>query len=152
VAEHPRTPLAWEVSAWAHFEKFNYSGGLNDLTQLIRSLPRGKLGDPERRALLLAGRLREFAASLPADRRPSAPAIEALDAAVLATDAESMRVFQQGRDAVRAVLSDFDRKTLATADVDEQRKLKFDRMALRYYVSYPLEAAAQQAIAGLDAE
>ena len=32
VADHPRTSLAWELMGWAHFDKLNFSGGINDLT------------------------------------------------------------------------------------------------------------------------
>src|SRR5258706_9677998 len=62
VAQNPKTPLAWEVSAWARFEKLNYAGGVSDLTQLIRNLPSGPLPDAEKRALSWVGRLREVSA------------------------------------------------------------------------------------------
>jgi eukaryotic-like serine/threonine-protein kinase len=152
VAQNPKTPLAWEVSAWARFEKLNYAGGVSDLTQLVRNLPSGTLPDAEKRALSWVGRLREFAAAGAApERRPPPAAIDALDAAVVARGADVQKLYQQGRDAARVVVANFDRQ-VAAADADGQLKLRFDRVKLSHYASFSLEAAAQQVVASLDAE
>jgi hypothetical protein len=153
VADHPRTPLAWELMAWAHFDKLNFSGGLNDLAQLVRNLPEGKLSDNDRRALVWAGRLREFAGTAAApDRRPGSSAIADLDRAITERGTEAVAAFEQGREAARAVANDFDKKAKDATDSNEQLRLKFERQTLRHYVSFSLESAAQQAVAGLDAD
>ncbi|HZN34971.1 MAG TPA: protein kinase [Pirellulaceae bacterium] len=152
VAQYPRTPLAWEVSAWARFEKLNFTGGISDLTQMIRNLPEGTLPDADRRAIPWVGRLREFAANAASvDRRPPPAAIEALDAAVATRSEDVQMLYRQGREAVSQIIQDFDRRVLA-ADPNEQIKIKLDRVALRHYTAFSLEAASQQALATLDVE
>jgi hypothetical protein len=152
VAQHPRTPLAWEVSAWGRYEKLNYGGGLADLVQLVKNLPQGKLPESERRAISWVGRLREFsaAAASPA-RRPPQATIDALDAAIANRGGEIAELYEQGRAAVREVGRDFDRR-IAAADDSEQRRLRVDRWNLRHYASFSLESAAQQVVAAMDAE
>jgi serine/threonine-protein kinase len=152
VAQNPKMLLAWEVSAWARFEKLNYAGGINDLTQLVRNLPPGSVPEDVKRAIPWIGRLRQFAAVGAApERRPPAAAIDALDAAIGKQSSEIQTLYRQGRDAVFSVIADFD-KQFASADTTEQLRLKFDRVSLRHYASFSLEGAAQQAVAGLDVE
>lgn len=152
VAQNPKLPIAWEVRAWAHFDKLNYSGGINDLALLIRNLPAGPLPESLRRAIPWVGRLREFSASVAApDRRPAAAAIEALDAAVVARGPDVIKLYQQGHSDVKKVIAEFDRQ-IASADSTEQLRLKFDRLSVRHYASFSLEAAAQQALATLEAD
>jgi hypothetical protein len=63
-----------------------------------------------------------------------------------------MAAFEQGREAARAIATEFDKKVQATGDPNEQLRLKFDRQSLRHYASFSLESAAQQAVATLDIE
>jgi hypothetical protein len=153
VAQNPKLPIAWEVRAWAHFDKLNYSGGVNDLAQFINNLPAGPLPQTARRAIPWVGKLREFSAAVVAsDRRPPAAAIESLDAAVAAKGGEVARLYQQGQADVKKVIADFDRQIAAATDSTEQLRLKFDRQSLRHYASFSLDAAAQQALATLEGE
>ena len=153
VAQNPKLPIAWEVRAWAHFDKLNYSGGINDLAQLIRNLPSGTLPEPIKRAIPWVGKLREFSAAVAApDRRPPAAAIEALDAAVVAKGGEVVKLYQQGQADVKRIIADFDRQIAAATDPTEQARLRVDRLSVRHYASFSLEAAAQQALATLEAE
>jgi hypothetical protein len=154
VVDHPKTSLAWEVSAWIRFDQLKYVSGMSDLLQLVQNLPTERLSDADRRAILLAGRLREFAGGIEhaPDRRVPAAAVNALDAAVRARGPEVVALFEQGRNAARSVIADFNRKMEAATDSSEQLRIKYDRQQLRHYVTYSLESAAQQAIAMLEVE
>ncbi len=153
VAEHPSQSLAWEVSAWGRFEKYNYNGGLNDLTQMMQNLAGDKLTDADRRAVLLAGRLREFCGGVEhsPERRPSVGAISGLDAAAN-TRADVKALYEQGRAAVRATIADFQKRIEAATDTSEQAKLRVEKSQVRSHMSYTWESAAQQAMAQIDVE
>jgi serine/threonine-protein kinase len=152
--DHPKQSLAWEISAWSKFEKYNYSGGLNDLVQLMQNLPSEKLNEADRRAVLLAGRLREFSAAVDhqADRRPPAAVIAALDAAVNSRGAEVKSLFDQGRSHVRTIIAEFQRKIDAASEPSDINRLKLERTQVRNYVTYSWESAAQLAISSLDVD
>jgi hypothetical protein len=152
--EHPKQSLAWEISAWGKFEKYNYSGGLNDLVQLMQNVPSEKLSESDRRAVLLAGRLREFSAGVEhqGDRRPPAAIIAALDAAVNARGPEVKALFEQGRSHVRTIIAEFQKKIEAASEPSDQNRLKLERAQVRNYVTYSWEAAVQLAIANLDVD
>ena len=90
------------------------------------------------------------ALALPADRKPAAAAIAALDAAVAARDAKAGELFEQGRGAAREVLADFDRRIAAATEASSLNQLKYERWQLRHYASYSCEAAAQEVLAHLD--
>ena len=154
VVDHPKTSLAWEVSAWIRFDQLKYASGMSDLLQLVQNLPSERLSDADRRAVLLAGRLREFAGGIEhaADRRVPSAAVSVLDAAVQARGPEVVALFEQGRNSARAVIADFNRKMEAAPDSSEQLRIKYDRQQLRHYVTYSLDSAAQQAIAMLEVE
>jgi hypothetical protein len=152
--EQPKQSLAWEISAWGKFEKYNYSGGLNDLVQLMQNLPSEKLSEADRRAVLLAGRLREFSAGVEhqGDRRPPAAVIAALDAAVNTRGPEVRALFDQGRSHVRAIIADFQKKIEAASEPSDVNRLKLERAQVRNYVTYSWESAAQLAISSLDVD
>jgi hypothetical protein len=61
-------------------------------------------------------------------------------------------LYEQGRNAARGVIADFNRKMETAPDASEQLRIKYDRQQLRHYVTYPLDSAAQQAIAMLEVE
>lgn len=149
--ERPATPLAWEASAWAKFEKRSYAEGLADLTQLLRHLPADAPEETMLRVLPWIGRLRELSAvALPADRKPPVAAIAALDSAVAARGAKASELFEQGRGAAREVLADFDRRIAAASEASEIPRLKLERWQLRHHASFSCQAAAQEVLAHLD--
>ena len=151
LVERPATPLAWEASAWAKFEKRLYAEGLADLTQLLRHLPADAPEETTMRIFPWIGRLRELSAlALPADRKPPAAAIAALDAAVTARGAKASELFEQGRGAAREVLADFDRRIAAATEASNINQLKFERWQLRHHASFSCEAAAQEVLTHLE--
>jgi hypothetical protein len=155
VAEHPSQSLAWEASAWGRFEKFNYNGGLNDLTQMIQNLPSDKLSETDKRAVHVAGRLREFCGGgieHNADRRPSVGAISGLDAAVNARGADVKAIYEQGRAIVRASIADYQKRADAAEDASSQTRLRIEKTQVKNHVPYTWESAAQQAILQIDVE
>jgi serine/threonine-protein kinase len=149
LAAHPSSLVGWEASAWAKFEKLNYTGGVADLAELVKRLPAGELSDSLRRAIPWVGRLREFAgAAVAPERRASGASLAALDAAVAKRGGEVARLYQEGRAATAAVIANFDRQA-AAATPDEQAKLSLERRHLRHYASFSCETAVQEVLAGL---
>ncbi len=149
LAAHPSSLIGWEASAWAKFEKLNYTGGVADLAEAVKRLPPGDLPDPVRRVIPWIGRLREFAgAGVAPDRRPSAAALAALDAAVAKRGGEVAKLYAEGRQAVQAVLADFDRQA-AMGSADDKAQLALERRHVRHYASFSCETAVQEVLAGL---
>jgi len=149
LAAHPASLVGWEASAWAKFEKLNYTGGVADLAEVVKRLPAGTLPDSIKRVIPWIGRLREFAASgVAPDRRPSAASVAALDAAVAKRGGEVAKLYGEGRQAVQAVIADFDRQA-AMGTADEQAKLSLERRHLRHYASFSCEAAVQEVLANM---
>jgi serine/threonine-protein kinase len=149
LAAHPAAIIGWEASAWAKFEKLNYTGGVADLAEAVKRLPAGDLPEPVRRAIPWIGRLREFAAAgVAPERRASAASIAALDGAVAKRGGEVAKLFEEGRQAVRTVIANFDRQA-AMGTADEQAKLSLERRHLRHYASFSCETAVQEVLAGL---
>jgi hypothetical protein len=149
LAAHPSSLVGWEASAWAKFEKLNYTGGVADLAEFIKRLPAGELPDSLRRTIPWIGRLREFAgAGVAPERRPPAASLSALDAAVARRGGEVATLYAEGRDDSRAVIANFDRQA-ATATPDGQAKIALERRQLRHYASFSCESAVQEVLAGL---
>lgn len=152
--QKPATPVAWEASAWAKFERRTYQEGMSDLVQLLKHLPADSSAagaEGKARVLPWIGRLREFCAqALPADRRPSAAALAALDAAIAARSNEEKKLMAEGRDAVREVLADFDRRLADATETNAQVQLRYERWQLRHHASLSCEALVQQVLARLD--
>jgi len=149
LAAHPAALIGWEASAWAKFEKLNYTGGVADLAEAVKRLPAGQLPDSVRRAIPWMGRLREFAAAgVAPERRASAASLAALDAAVSKRGGDVATLFEEGRQAVRTVIANFDRQA-AMGTADEQAKLALERRHLRHYASFSCETAVQEVLAGL---
>ena len=149
LAAHPTTLIGWEASAWAKFEKLNYTWGVADLAQVVKHLPADPLPDPVRRAIPWIGRLREFAgAGVAPERRPAAATLTALDAAIAKRGGDVAKLYGEGRQAVKGVIAEFDRQaSMGTAD--EQAKLSLERRHLRHYASFSCETAVQEVLAGL---
>jgi serine/threonine-protein kinase len=151
VIARPATPIAWEASAWAKFEKRTYADGFADLAQLVRYLPEEVSDETAARLFPWIGRLREYSAlALPADKKPAAAAIPALDAAILARTDKAKELFEQGRSAARDVMAEFDRKIAAATEASTINQLKYERWQLRHYASFSCEAAALDVLAHLD--
>jgi serine/threonine-protein kinase len=151
VIERPATLLAWEASAWAKYEKRLFADGAADLVQLVRYLPEELPGETADRVFPWVGRLREYSAlALPADKKPNAAAIAALDAAVSNRSDKARELFEQGRAAARETMADFDRKIAAATEAATINQLKYERWQLRHYASFSGEAAALEVLAHLD--
>jgi serine/threonine protein kinase len=148
LSQHPDSALGWEASAWAKFENLNFSGGVADLTQLVRNLPADPLPAAKHTTVVQAGMLREFAESAAADRRVGRETLAALDAAVARRSGEVAKLFAEGRKAVQADLADFDRRA-ATAGGAEKAQLMLERKSLAKYAAFSCEAAMQEVLAGL---
>jgi uncharacterized protein YukE len=82
------------------------------------------------------------------ERRASAASIAALDGAVAKRGGEVAKLFEEGRQAVRTVIANFDRQA-AMGTADEQAKLSLERRHLRHYASFSCETAVQEVLAGL---
>ncbi len=140
--------------AWARFDRRTYQPGVDELAAVVAAIPPPKKpGQPYTDALEQAfywiGQLREFAA-VAAEPRPSAPSLEALDAAVAQHGPDALRFYEQGQTKSRQVAADFDRQiaeSLAPADV---ARLKIERHRLVHYVDFPFDRIAREILAGLD--
>jgi serine/threonine-protein kinase len=142
--------------AWLSFEEFKYPVGV---TQLVDGLKRIKpLKDPNapypevvQRAFTWIGQLREFAAKAATEnRRPSAAALEALDAAIAEHGADAQRCYQAGKAKSQAVMDGFDQKIRASEDTGERLRLGIERRQLPRYATFPFEDAKQDILGGLD--
>ncbi len=153
-AEKPDLLLPLEVLAWLRFERRLYPAGIDDLTELMSKIPRPKKPKEALPAELVylfpwVGRLREFAAMV--DERPvPEPSLARLDAAVAAHGAEAVKLYEQGREATRAVASDFDAKAASATDEATRAKLKIDRRQVAAYAVFPFDDAVQAILAGMD--
>ncbi|HEX5106553.1 MAG TPA: protein kinase [Pirellulaceae bacterium] len=150
VVARPATPLAWEASAWAKFEKRAYADGLRDLVWLLQHLPEDVPDDMAARIFPWIGRLREFSAlALPADKRPNS-AIALLDAEMLKRGVAESKLFDEGRAKTRLILAEMDQRIATATEPATINQLKYERWQLRHHASFSCERAAQEVLAHLD--
>ncbi|HZZ73389.1 MAG TPA: serine/threonine-protein kinase [Pirellulales bacterium] len=146
----------WELAAWLYLEKNGNGPALTELTQVISHLPPVKSRDdiPAKQYQPIfqwAGRIREYVETLaPANKRPSADALAALDAAVDRQGNAADRAYAMGREAVAKTRADFDQKIETANDDSKQFQLKIDRARLRNYLSFPLDIHIKRALSSLD--
>ncbi len=154
--EHPDMVLPQMGLAWVRFDKRAYPAAVNDLRNLLTSIP--PLAAPDKyypesiqRAFYLAGQLREYAGSaLPENWRPPTESLAALDQLAADRGPDATRFYQLGRKRTQDVLADFDNRiATSTAEADLAR-LKVERRRLVHYVSFPYDYFTRQILDGLD--
>lgn len=146
--KHPEYRIAHRCVVWVHFHKVRYDEGLKTLTTLLNQLPKpDELEDGyDAQTLQLfewAGRLRELASSADWARRvPSASDLATYDQIVAQFGETAMEYHGRGRQHVKSVMADFDRK--ATDDPDAARAFKKGR--LQNYVERIADGDAVSAV------
>jgi len=154
--ESPELWLPWEANAWNRFEKQNYAAGINDLVRLVPQLaaarkPNSPPPPQALRILEAIGRLREFAGNaVRPERRPPAGILESLDEAVAQLGDEATTAYRQGRDHVRKITDDFDRRMTTEKAEMSRIQLILERTQLRHYAATPLDAMLQEILARMD--
>jgi uncharacterized caspase-like protein len=177
--ERPALVLPVQALAWLRLERREYGEGIRGLAELVGKVPLAKIppakvppakvppakttGQPypaegqdqpypaeAQQLFSWVGQLREFAAD--ADERHSVPAgaLERLDAAAAAHGPAAAELYAQGRQQVRGLLGDFDAKIAAAPDEATKVRLRIDRRQVGNLVPFPLEAAVEGLLNGLD--
>ncbi len=142
--------------AWARFDRRAYPSGVDGLAELVAAIPPPKKpGQPYTDALqqtfFWVGQLREFAAVAAEEpRRPSATALETLDAAIVRHGPDAQRFYEQGQAKSRQVAADFDRQIAAAVVEADAARLKVERHRLVHYADFPFDRTVREILAGLD--
>ena len=154
-SDMPDRLLPYAALAWLRLEKRSYAAAVSELAAMIAKVPKPQGGEtsysPETKYLFgWAGRLREFAAGVNEPSRPLGEASAALDAAVFAHGQQAVQFYDQGRQATKAVLADFDARIAASKDDVEIKRIEIDRRQLPHYGDFPLDKYMQQVRQQLD--
>jgi len=153
-AEQPKLLLPSEALAWLRFERGTVSAGVDELLDLLDKMPKpGGPGEPssrETQALFpWIGQLREFAGTVDERRSTPAQTLSKLDAVVASHGDAAVKLFEQGREETRTKLKQFDAR-LESGDEAAKARLRIDRRKITEYAQFPLDAAVEGVLAGLD--
>jgi uncharacterized caspase-like protein len=153
-AEKPDNLLALQASAWLRLDRRTFAPAVADLTELANKLPKPRPDAPLTEETLgqigWIGQLRAYAELLDERRTVSAETFDKLDAAVGARGDEARKRFELGREKTKAILQAFDAQLAPSGDEAAQAKVRFDRRQLTGYVPFPVDAATQKIVEGLD--
>jgi len=153
--EHPKLLLPLQGIAWLQFDKRSYEAGIRDLQKLLAAIPKPQQpadGYPieVQRLFLWAGQLREFSATVVEKGQPKAETLADLDQAVAAHGADAQRIYRQGRDRTQAKIAEYDKKIADSGGGTAAEMLAIQRRQMNNYVTFPLDDAFKQILAGLD--
>ncbi len=155
--DHPELLLPRVALAWSLFERQSYSRGLEELIQMLTSVPKPKdssLPSDWQSLFPWIGQLREFAELIPEGAVRAKPELlEQLDSAVSQWGAAAIQAYEQGRSKTRWLFERFDQQ-IADPNADEaaRLRLKVQRRQLTQYATFPFDVMAQQILASMEKE
>jgi len=154
--QYPQALVPCQAIAWLRFERRMNQPGVEELTVLISKIPRPKppassYSQAELQLFQWTGQVREAVLEATEEgRRPSAQSFAALDAAVAAHGAEAQKLYEQGREASRAVAADFKKKIPAAETQAEAVSLTIQSQTVARYVDFPYDACVAHILEGME--
>lgn len=151
--ERPERLLGHQGSVWIKFLKRHYADGVEGLASMIDQVPPPKKAGQQYRQDHLelfqwAGVLREFALQQRGGR--SDEAFDQLDQVVAKHAPEAQQAHQAGRNEALAKILNFTKQIDAAKTEEEKTQLRLPQRSLKSYADFPLEAARESIVKGLD--
>ncbi|HUS38257.1 MAG TPA: caspase family protein, partial [Pirellulales bacterium] len=141
---------------WGLYQDKEYKPAVNGLVRLVARVPKeigadGEMKGQSRQIIEWVGRLREFAgeAALASDR-PDDTELEKVDQVIAESGLAAKRAYAQGRKHVQRELQEIDQQI--DRALTRAERLRLERLArprLSTYLSFSIEAAAQQVLEGM---
>lgn len=151
-----KQPLSYECLAWSHSYNNAHAKGLGELTELMGVIQQAKaenpdLTDGDKRAIDLAGSLRQFAVKAAEDaRRLKESEAEALDKSVELLGDDAKAIYKNARDAVDKKQADYESQIAAEQGSSKGRLLELESKRLTSFFQFDYDGVRRIIVEGLD--